>query len=144
LENTLFVVVDVSVLPDVFARVLEAKKLLTMGEKRSVAEAAQSAGVSRSAFYKYRDSVFAYKDHARDLVTLSCVLVDRPGVLSGVLGCLHEGGANILTLNQNIPTGGFAQVSLSVSLSGAHCAADELIHRLSALSGMKSIEQLGV
>ena len=52
--------VDPQVLPDVFVKVLEAKKLLLSGEADTAAQAARQAGISRSAFYKYKDAVFPY------------------------------------------------------------------------------------
>ena len=47
--------VDASALPDVFEKVLAAKALLASGEVDSASEAARMAGLSRSAFYKYKN-----------------------------------------------------------------------------------------
>lgn len=52
--------VDAALLPEVFGKVLEAKALLQSGQAETAAEAARLAGLSRSAFYKYKDGVFAY------------------------------------------------------------------------------------
>lgn len=105
-ESRDLVLVDQQVLPEVFVRVLEAKRSLLSGEASSAAEAARRAGLSRSAFYKYKDAVFPY-DAGRTgyILTVHSVLRDRPGVLSSMLAAFADAGANILTVNQNIPAG---------------------------------------
>ena len=50
-----FLLVDVSVLPEVFLKVLKAKELLAAGSAKNVSAATKMAGLSRSAFYKYKD-----------------------------------------------------------------------------------------
>ena len=63
-ESAQYLIVDSASLPDGFLRVVEAKSLLTSGRARSAAAAAHMAGISRSAFYKYRDAVFPYHSGA--------------------------------------------------------------------------------
>ena len=48
-----YVLVDAGILPEVYRKVLTAKKYLATGKAASVKEAAQLAGISRSAYYKY-------------------------------------------------------------------------------------------
>ena len=52
-EGSRLLLVDSSVLPEVFLRVVEAKRMLAVGQVRSLSEAAKAAGISRSALYKY-------------------------------------------------------------------------------------------
>lgn len=110
-----FLVVDVKVLPEVFERVVEAKKLLATGAVKSLSAAAKEVGISRSALYKYKDCVFTHNENAHQVVaTMTFNLLDNPGVLSVVINRISELGANILTVNQNIPVDGVAPVSISV------------------------------
>lgn len=116
-ENSRLLLVDSSVLPDVFLKVVEAKRLLAAGKVRSLSEAAKVAGISRSALYKYKDCVFIHNEALDDkVITLSVHLEDRPGVLSGLINHLSEQRANILTVNQNIPVDGVAPVTISARL----------------------------
>ncbi len=109
--------VDSSVLPDVFEKVVEAKKLLAMGKVKNNSEAAKLAGISRSAFYKYKDCVFVHNQEIDEkVVTISANLSDNPGVLSGIINEITKLGGNILTLNQNIPVDGVAPISISIRL----------------------------
>lgn len=126
--------VEASMLPDVFLRVCEAKELLARGTVRTVAEATARAGISRSAYYKYKDSITPFRDVRRDrIVTMSLITQDRPGALSSVLTLFAEVGANILTINQSIPTNGVGVVTISFTAEDLRSGLDELRERLSAL-----------
>ena len=116
-EGSQLLLVDSSVLPEVFLRVVEAKRMLAVGQVRSLSEAAKAAGISRSALYKYKDCVFVHNEALDDkVITLSARLEDRPGVLSGLLNSLSEHQGNILTVNQSIPVDGVAAVSVSARM----------------------------
>jgi len=134
------ILADASVLPDALIKTLEAKRLLESGSVKSASAAAAAAGISRSAFYKYKDSVFSYGKNGGNTVTVQMVLKNRPGVLSGVLGMIHSFGGNILTLNQSIPSGGRAGVSVSVQTDHLTASVDELIGNIKNLDGVKSID----
>ena len=113
-----FIVVDSEVLPEVISKVLEVKKLLANKEEKSSASACKRVGVSRSAYYKYRNSVYSYEEKLmQKIITLSVLLKDEPGVLSSVLVSLHSLHANILTVNQSIPVDGVATVTISSRLN---------------------------
>ena len=114
--------VDRRVLPQVFGKVATAKHLLAAGKARTLSEAAKMAGISRSALYKYKDYVFLHSGAVHcQTATFSLQLEDRPGALSMVVNHLTERGANILTVHQNIPIDGVAQVSVVVRLHNATC-----------------------
>ena len=55
MQNTRMLLVDSQALPDVFRKVVEAKQYLLSGEASNTSEAARKAGISRSAFYKYKE-----------------------------------------------------------------------------------------
>lgn len=57
-----YLLVDRKVLPDAFTKVVLAKQLLAQGKARNLSEATRLADISRSAFYKYKDCVFAYQN----------------------------------------------------------------------------------
>lgn len=139
-ERATWVLTDARALPDVFLKVLSAKELLASGAADSAAEAARRAGISRSAFYKYKDAVFPYREDAEGrLLTLHFLLQDRPGVLSSVLSAFAEAGANILTVNQNIPDSGTASVSVSAHVDRLNTTMDRFLQSLSALKGVLKI-----
>ena len=135
--------VKTEVLPEVFSKVVEAKRILNCKKAKSATEAAKMCGISRSAFYKYRDSVFAYKAVANEsIVNLSAVLEDKAGVLSLFISVLHEMKANILTINQGMPSGGVAQVTVSYRSKVRDGDISKVVERLSKIDGVITLEQV--
>lgn len=118
-KKSQLIVADAQVLPDVFTKVLEVKKLMAQKGEKSFASACKRIGISRSAYYKYKDCVFAYEElFTRRIVNIHLLLNDQPGVLSSVLVFLHGLNANVLTVNQSIPVDGAAAVNISLRLIG--------------------------
>lgn len=135
-----WVLVDSSVLPEVFGRVLEAQEHLREGRAATAAEAARMAGISRSAYYKYKDAVQSFHaSQPEQLLTVHLLLRDKPGVLSAVLSAFAEHGANILTVNQNIPTDGRASVSVSARTERLSVPPETFLQMLRELSGVEKI-----
>ncbi|MGN0985369.1 MAG: ACT domain-containing protein [Candidatus Enterenecus sp.] len=126
-----YYIVEASVLPEVFLKVAEAKRYLETGEERTVNAAARRAGISRSAFYKYKDAIRPFRDllHGR-IVTIQILLRDRPGALSGVLNLFAGWGGNILTINQGIPGDGAAAVTVGLETSELGGDLEELMSAL--------------
>ena len=54
--QTKYYIVAASALPEIFVKVAEAKRMMQTGEADTVGEAARLVGISRSAFYKYKDA----------------------------------------------------------------------------------------
>lgn len=135
-----YVLVNAEILPQVYRKVLFAKQLLAGGKAVSASAAAKMAGISRSAYYKYRDKVFEYNpDNSEEMATLSLVLMDTKGVLSAVTNEIYLVGANVLSINQDVPQNGVANVSLTVRIAEMTVSVDSLTEKLKSLSGVKSV-----
>ena len=94
-------------------------------------------------FSQYRDCVFAYDDKmTQQIVNFSVTLRDEAGVLSNVLTTLYSMRANILTVNQNIPVDGVAQVSLSLKMGEGMANPIDITHKISALQGVVEVRLL--
>ncbi len=142
-HQTQLIVVDASVLPDVIGKVLEVKKLLANKEEKSSAAACKRVGISRSAYYKYKNCVYSYEDKiTQRIINLHAVLRDEAGVLSSVLSALYDADANILTVNQNIPIDGVAGVTFSVRLNGEVQSPHQLQRLVSAVQGVVEVRIL--
>ena len=140
-EQHKYYIVDSSVLPEVFSKVLFANKLLRTGEAKNTSIAAKLAGISRSVYYKYKDNIRPFYDKNKDkIVTIYALLEDSPGVLSTFLSVLASEGANILTINQNIPINSLAPITASIQTSGLVTDIEELISRISGKNGVISAE----
>lgn len=140
-----YYIVSSKALPEVFGKVVRAKRLLGTGAARSAAEAARQVGISRSAFYKYKDMVMPYDDGAESRVlSIQSMLEDKPGVLSSMITAFFDAGANILTVNQNIPANGAAYVTVSVSTENMNRSVSALFEDLRSLDGVISVSGIGM
>lgn len=132
-----YYIVDSAVLPEIFLKVMEVKELLTTGEAHTINEATAKVGISRSAFYKYKDTVRPFNDMLSGrIVTLRLTLRDQPGALSNVLQGIASMGGNVLTINQSVPAGGVAEVSLDVETSALRFPMEELLGGIRNVSGV--------
>ena len=138
-----FFIVEAEAMPEIFRKVVQAKSLLETGEEATVNGAARAAGISRSAYYKYKDAVHPLHDMLRGrIVTFQILLKDEPGVLSGVLSVFADSGGNILTINQSIPVHGCAAVTAFAETSGLQMPLEELVLRVRERAGVLRCELL--
>ncbi|MCI6253294.1 ACT domain-containing protein [Eubacterium coprostanoligenes] len=135
-----YLLVDMSVLPEVYVKVIEAKGYLQSGEAANASQAAKMAGISRSAYYKYKDKIFEYSEQGDDVTTINAKLQDNAGVLSSVMNELYLAGANILAVNQSIPVNNIADVSITVSFAQSGHMTDEVLEKIKSVGGVKSAE----
>ena len=135
-----YLLVDMSILPEIYAKVVEANGYLQSGEATSASQAAKMAGISRSAYYKYKDKIFEYSEQGDDATTINAKLQDNAGVLSSVMNELYLAGANILAVNQSIPVNNIADVSITVRLSQTDVSTEDLISKIKNIGGVKSAE----
>ena len=140
-----YFIVQASSMPEIFRKVAQAKRLLETGEETTVngAARAHAVGISRSAFYKYKDAVRPFQDmlHGR-IVTFQTMLRDEPGVLSGLLNVLAGTGMNILTINQNIPVNGCAVVTITAETSQMHLSLEDMLQAAADSTGVIRCEVL--
>ena len=136
-----YYIVAADALPEIFIKVAEAKRMMQTGEAATVGAATRRAGISRSAFYKYKDSVQPFNDmKSEHIITFYGMLKDNTGVRSRVLNVFAQSGANILTINQSIPTNGCAAVTISAETSDMAESLETLLAETSALEGVVKFE----
>lgn len=138
-----YYLVAAEALPEIFIRVAEAKRMMQTGEADTVGAATKLAGISRSAFYKYKDAVRPFNDmKSEQIITFYAMLKDISGTLSSVLSVFAVSGANILTINQSIPTNGCAAVTISAETSGMEKSLEQLLADVSDLDNVIRFEIL--
>ena len=139
-----FYLVREDVLPEAMQKTLDAKELIQRGKADSVWEAVQKVDLSRSAFYKYRDTVFPFHTIVKEkIITLFFHLEDRSGTLSNLLTVVANSGCNVLTIHQTIPIQGRANVTLSLNVSSMNTDLDGLLSELKKLEFVDKVEVLG-
>ena len=120
-----FYLVDAQVLPEVFLKVIRAKELLASGQARNISAATRTVGLSRSAFYKYKDCIFD-SENGRELISVMATLRDETGALQSLLAGISSAGASIVTINQATPENGTAQVAVTIRTDTMQMTPDEL------------------
>ena len=138
-----YYIVEASALPEVFLKVAEAKRLLSVGEASTVNEATRITGISRSAFYKYRDAVLPFQNMMTGrIITFQLLLHDAPGILSKILTKFAEYNANIITINSIVPTNGCAVVTISAETMDLTIQLEELLQKMRTAASVIKAEIL--
>ena len=142
-SNPKYYIIEASALPDVFLKVAEAKRLLDTGEVATVNEATRRTGISRSAFYKYRDAILPFHNMMIGrIITFQLLLHDEVGLLSELLDVFADAKANIITINSIVPTNGTAVVTISAETMDLTVALEDLLHSLGEKRGVVKAEVL--
>lgn len=142
MEQDKLLLIHSKILPPIFAKVVDAKRLLETGKAKNTSEAVKRCNISRSAFYKYKDYVFPYNASNGSTLSFEAQLTDEAGVLSAMLKELYECGANVLTVNQSVPVNGRASVSVTVASDNLRTDCEGLIRKLSVARGVLAIKVL--
>jgi chorismate mutase len=138
-----YFIVEASAMPEIYRKVAQAKNLLETGEKTTVNAAARAVGISRSAFYKYRDAVLPFQNmmHGR-IITFQFMLQDQQGLLSTLLTVFADNKVNIQTINSIVPTNGCAVVTISAETIDLTISLEEFLAKLRKHPGVISAEIL--
>ena len=136
-----YYIIEESALPEIFLKVAQTTFNLESGNASTVGEAVRQTGISRSAYYKYRDKIKPFFDTASaSVVTIHMVLLDRPGVLSQILNEFASSEYNILTINQSIPVNGVASVTVSAEKDNRSGIKQNLIENIRSHDGVIKAE----
>ena len=142
-RSTGYYVVTRKAVPEVLLKAVEAKRLLETEKVRSVQEAVDAVGISRSSFYKYSEDIFPFHEGSKgSTVTLTFQMEDEPGLLSQVLGIVAKYGANILTIHQSIPINGMASLTLSIQILDTTQDVSQMIGDMEQTQGVHRVKIL--
>ena len=143
MEHSKYYVVKKKAVPEVLLKVIEAKRYLESGEIKSVQDAVDAVGISRSSFYKYKDDISEFHDNARGKsITFVLQMEDAPGLLSLVLKTIARYDANVLTINQTIPINGMASLTLTVDLLPTTGDVSSMIEEIESQQGIHYLKIL--
>ena len=138
-EQVEYYLVDKKVLPEVFIKEMEVKQRLNTGESSSVNEAVRKTGLSRSAYYKYKDSVLPFFEATNGKkVTLLITVENFQGILSSIINVISSTKASILTINQNIPINGLADISISFDTSSMFGSVEDIMNDINRIAGVRN------
>lgn len=134
-----YLIIHKSVLPPYFEAVIKARRLFESGKVDNISKAAEKSGISRSTYYKYKDYVFEPSNLAEGRkAVISMILAHHPGILSDVISHISKSGASILTITQNLPIRGKAQVTISMDISGIKKDPGTVIEEIAKNPGVEN------
>ena len=137
-----FYMVKKKALPEVLLKVAEVNHLLETGQARTIREAIDREGISRSSYYKYKDDIFPIREKLEGkTITFVMEMEDEPGCLSDILMIVAEHKANVLTIHQSIPVNGIALVTLSVLIL---TITDDVTRLFEAMEHARGIHNLKI
>ena len=137
-EKSTFYLVREEILPEAIKKTIKVKEILKRGEIRTINEAVEKMGLSRSAY------VFPFYEASKEkIITLSLLLEHKPGVLSRVLNTVAGDSGSIMTINQGIPLQGVANTTISIETKNLTVDLEALLDKLRMIDGVKRLEVLG-
>ena len=143
-EKSTFYLVREEILPEAIKKTIKVKEILKRGEIKTINEAVEKMGLSRSAYYKYKDFVFPFYEASKEkIITLSLLLEHKSGVLSKVLNTVADDSGSIMTINQGIPLQGVANTTISIETKPLTVDLEALLDKLRMIDGVKRLEVLG-
>lgn len=137
-------IIDKKAVPESLIKAHEVNMLIENDKTLSVLDAVKKVGISRSAYYKYKDMITPYTPlKMNKVVTLFMELYDVAGNLSSVLSIIAKQGANVLTINQNIPVNGKANISISIDTQGMKKDIRYLEKKLKSIENVSKFSAVG-
>ena len=143
-EKSEFYIVRKRAVPEVLRGVVKVNQLLASGKARTVNEAVELAGISRSSYYNFKDDIEEFHESMAGMnVTLSCEINDETGILANLLGIISGCNANILTIHQSIPISGVADLSISLQIKDNTDSISQMIRKIEEMEGVRRIRIMG-
>ena len=136
-----FLIIDRSILPDCYEKVIKAVRLVEQ-EGKNVSEVCKKLDISRSTYYKYKDKVFEMSSSYDRKAIISLRVEHAKGVLSNILNYIANYQGNILTINQEMPIHDIAYITVTLETKDLTVSVYELTAELKSVPKVKEVSLL--
>ena len=144
-KEKVYYIIREDVLPEAVKKTLIMKKALEENPKLSILEASKRFDLSRSAFYKYKDTIFTIQDIQRQsILSLSIDVDDIPGILGKILRIVNDEKCSVLTIHQTVPINARATIIISLEIDAEHTNIEKLTKQIKNLEFVNGIKVIGV
>ena len=128
-DNRKFYLIREDVLPESVIKTLKVKDALKNNSNLSIYDAVKQFNLSRSAFYKYRETIFPVDEKILDQREFTLILYvnDIVGMLAQVLNAISQLKLSVLTIHQSVPIEDKATITLSLNARNSNLSIDEVI-----------------
>ncbi|PTE71234.1 ACT domain-containing protein [Staphylococcus devriesei] len=145
-EYKKFYLIREDVLPESVVKTLKIKDALKNDSELSIYEAVKRFSLSRSAFYKYRETIFPVDEKIFEHREFTLILYvnDIVGMLAQVLNTISQLELSVLTIHQSIPIEDKATITLSLSAKNTSLSIDEIIIALRNIEHVSKVELISM
>lgn len=140
-----FYLIREDVLPESVQKTLRIKDALDKNPKLSIFDAVKQFDLSRSAYYKYKDTIFPVDDTTREKnITIMMQVDDKVGLLSKILSFIAMHNGSVLTIHQTIPIKEKTTITISLNATAMNMTINEFIDAIAAIEYVNDVKLLGM
>ena len=141
-----FYLIREDVLPESVIKTLKVKDALKNNSNLSIYDAVKQFNLSRSAFYKYRETIFPVDEKILDQREFTLILYvnDIVGMLAQVLNAISQLQLSVLTIHQSVPIEDKATITLSLNARNSNLSIDEVIESLREINHVTKVDLISM
>lgn len=145
-DNRKFYLIREDVLPESVIKTLKVKDALKNNSNLSIYDAVKQFNLSRSAFYKYRETIFPVDEKILDQREFTLILYvnDIVGMLARVLNAISQLQLSVLTIHQSVPIEDKATITLSLNARNSNLSIDEVIESLREINHVTKVDLISM
>ncbi len=145
-DNRKFYLIREDVLPESVIKTLKVKDALKNNSNLSIYDAVKQFNLSRSAFYKYRETIFPVDEKILDQREFTLILYvnDIVGMLAQVLNPISQLQLSVLTIHQSVPIEDKATITLSLNARNSNLSIDEVIESLREINHVTKVDLISM
>ena len=145
-DNRKFYLIREDVLPESVIKTLKVKDALKNNSNLSIYDAVKQFNLSRSAFYKYRETIFPVDEKILDQREFTLILYvnDIVGMLAQVLNAISQLKLSVLTIHQSVPIEDKATITLSLNARNSNLSIDEVIESLREINHVTKVDLMSM
>lgn len=145
-DNRKFYLIREDVLPESVIKTLKVKDALKNKSNLSIYDAVKQFNLSRSAFYKYRETIFPVDEKILDQREFTLILYvnDIVGMLAQVLNAISQLQLSVLTIHQSVPIEDKATITLSLNARNSNLSIDEVIESLREINHVTKVDLISM
>ena len=145
-DNRKFYLIREDVLPESVIKTLKVKDALKNNSNLSIYDAVKQFNLSRSAFYKYRETIFPVDEKILDQREFTLILYvnDIVGMLAQVLNAISQLQLSVLRIHQSVPIEDKATITLSLNARNSNLSIDEVIESLREINHVTKVDLISM
>ena len=136
-----FYLVDFQILSEAIKKTIRTKQLLKEGTVLTINEAVKRTGISRSAYYKYKDHVAPAVDVKDEKVYSLVITVAEDIAISSRK--IAKGKNQIITIHRSLPVNKFTMLNVVFESLELKSSVIKLIDVIKNMKGVKKVDLIG-